>query len=185
MALRQMMRLHHMEDKRDYSLIPGIALNQFPMLEEHKADLVVMSNPQRNDPRVKEAARTLFTARDAEGTIQWALYAARAGFLAKNHAAFADFVEDLVRVTHWQLDPAHRDEMIKILAGFTKQPPEFYESYLYTTDDNYRDPDCRPDLTALASNLQVMKGLGFLKSDIDVASHTDLSFVDQAVRRLK
>jgi sulfonate transport system substrate-binding protein len=49
MAIRQMLRVHHLEEKKDYTLISGPPLNQFPMLNERKADLVTISVPQAYD----------------------------------------------------------------------------------------------------------------------------------------
>ena len=48
-------------------------------------------------------------------------------------------------------------------------------------EDDYRDPDSRPDVQALQRNLDAMRELGFVKSRVDAASHTDLSFIDAAV----
>jgi sulfonate transport system substrate-binding protein len=57
-------------------------------------------------------------------------------------------------------------------------------TYLLTPHDNFRDPDARPDLTATQNNLNAMRELDFLKTNIDVSKYTDMSFIDAAVTRL-
>jgi len=184
-AIREMMRRHGMEDKRDYTLISGPSNNQFPMLAERKADLVTISRTQATDPKVLAAISVLFRARDAfNGVTQWALYAARAGFLAKHRAAFQDFIDDTIRVTRWEFDPRHREEAIELLAKFTKRPAEVYRDYAFTRHDIYQDLDGKPDVAALQSNVDIMHGLGFLKAALDVKPYIDLSFVDSAASRL-
>jgi NitT/TauT family transport system substrate-binding protein len=84
---------------------------------------------------------------------------------------------------HWYLDPAHRAEGIKIVAQFTKQPEADFSDWLFTKNDYYRDPDARPNLTALQNNIKLQKQVGLLNIDIDVAKYADLSLVDEAAKR--
>jgi NitT/TauT family transport system substrate-binding protein len=73
-----------------------------------------------------------------------------------------------------------------MLAEVTKQSPEVLATYyLLPGEDVYRDPDARPDVDALQHNLDAMQELGFIRGRIDVAKHTDLSFINAAVARLK
>src|SRR5580692_1814878 len=48
----------------------------------------------------------------------------------------------------------------------------------------YRDPNGMPNLSALQSNLQLQKQVGFLKDDIDVKTYSDVSMVEEAAKRL-
>jgi sulfonate transport system substrate-binding protein len=185
MAIREMLRKHGMEEKKDYTLIAGPANNQFSMLAERKADLVTISVAQASDPQVENAATTLFRVRDALGTTQWSLYAMRKSFIDANRAQLADFFEDLLRVNRWMLDPANRSDVIKIFAAFTKEAPDSFATYLFTKHDLYSDPDCNPNLAALQSNLTVMHDLGFLKTEVEVKSHADLSLIADAKNRIK
>jgi NitT/TauT family transport system substrate-binding protein len=57
--------------------------------------------------------------------------------------------------------------------------------WLFTKEDYYRNPDMVPDLKALQSNLNITKELGFVKDDIDVSKYSDLSVVEDALKRLK
>jgi NitT/TauT family transport system substrate-binding protein len=86
---------------------------------------------------------------------------------------------------HWFLDPANREAAIDIVARAARQPRERFESYLYTKGDYYRDPNGRPNLQALQHDMATQRSLGFIKADLDVAKYTDLSFLDEAAKRLK
>lgn len=185
-AMRYMLKKHGLEDKRDYSLIEASLPNMFPMLQQGKADLVTMNAIHTHNPKVAAAARPLFKERDALGVTEFAFYCARTGFLQRNRAALGDFFEDVVHVTRWMLKPEHRSEAIHMLSAVTKQSPDVLATYyLLPGEDVYRDPDARPDVEALQRNLDAMLELGFIKSPIDVAKHTDLSFINDAAARLK
>jgi NitT/TauT family transport system substrate-binding protein len=109
---------------------------------------------------------------------------AREGFLQKNRAALNDFFEDMLRGADWFLNPANRDAAIKIIAKASRQPVERYAGYLYTKKDYYHDRHLRPDLAALQRNVDAQHKLGFIKADLDVKKYADLSFVDEAAKRL-
>lgn len=185
MAIRYILKKRGMEPNRDYTLLEAPLPNLVPMLLDRKLDLATVGIAYKYGPRVEAEARVLFTERDAFGVTQFAFFGARKPFLDANRAALNDFFEDMVRATRWYHVPANRDEAIRIVANFTKQPPAMLEAYYMTQKDGYRDPDARPDLAALQRNLDAMRELGFLKTHIDVAAHADLSFIDEAVRRLK
>jgi sulfonate transport system substrate-binding protein len=185
MALRIMLRKHHLEDKRDLSIIEVSSPNQKAMLEQRKVDLITTATPFSQDPALRQMARTLFTQREAMGTTQMILWAARAGFLEKNRAAMVDFLEDTIRARRYWTDPANHAEAIGLLARYTKQGAERLDPWLFTKErDYYRDPDDLPDLAALQRNLETQRELGFLKNRIDVASYSDLSIVREAAARL-
>ena len=185
-AMRYMMKKHGFEDKRDYTLIEASLPNMIPMLIQGKADLVTANAIYSHNPKTMEAARTLFNERDALGVTEFAFYCARTGFLQRNRDALGDFFEDMVRATRWMLAPENRAEATRMLAEVTKQSPDVLATYyLLPGEDVYRDPDARPDVEALQRNLDAMQELGFTRSHIDVVKHTDLSFIDAAVNRLK
>lgn len=184
-ALRAMLRRHGLEDRRDYSVVEAQFAPMVAMLTERKVDLIGETPRFMLDPRIEKNARLLFTGRDAVGPTQQIVLAARAGFLAKNHAAIADFFEDEVRGLRWFLDPANRSEAVTLVAAATKVPPQTYADYLFTKRDFFRDPDGRPNVTALQHDMATQLALGFFKSAIDVKKYVDLSFVEEAARRLK
>ncbi|HKX06918.1 MAG TPA: ABC transporter substrate-binding protein [Stellaceae bacterium] len=185
MGIRALLRQHGLEDKRDYTVVEAQFPSMRAMLEQRKVDLVGVVPPFAYDPHFKDTARVLFRMKDGLGTTQMIVITARAGFLEQNRAVLYDFFEDFVRALHWYLDPAHRDAAIEIVASFTKQPKELFASYLFTNTDYYRDPDARPNLDALQRNLDVQRELGFLPGALDARAHADLSFIEEAAKRLK
>ena len=126
-----------------------------------------------------------FSQREAIGTTQMIVWAARKGFLEENRAVMLDFMEDAVRVVRWYLDPANHNEAVSIAARLTKQPPERFAGWLFTAKDYARSPDLLPDLAALQANIDVQRGLGLLKAPLDVQKYVDLSLVREAAQRLK
>jgi sulfonate transport system substrate-binding protein len=183
-AMRAMLRRHGLEDKRDYS----VTETQFPlmraMLDEKKVAMIQGTLPFSLDPELRKIARTLFTSKDAIGRSQFVFWTARKAFLDKNRAAMADFMEDTLRIERWFFDPANHAEVMQIAARITKQPPERF-SWAFTKQDFYRDPNMLPDLAALQSNVNTTRELGFVKIDIDVQKFADLSFAQEAAKRLK
>jgi NitT/TauT family transport system substrate-binding protein len=183
-ALRIMLRRHHLEDKRDTTIIEANLPNMRSMLVQRKIDLAAMLPPFSLDPELRRAARVLFTQRDAIGRSQVIVLVARAGFLARNRAAMVDFLEDTLRLQRWCLDPAHHREAVRIVAAVMKQPPDRLD-WVFTEHENYRDPDTLPDMKALQSNINLMQELGFLNAGIDIAGYADLSLAEEAARRVQ
>ncbi len=182
-ALRYILLQHHFEEKRDYSDVEVNFPNMKSTLGEHKVDLISAVLPFMYDPELVKIGRTLFYQGDEVGPSELLMWASRSGYIAKNHAALVDFMEDVLRMQRWYFDPANHQEAIAIVAKLTKQPPEALD-WVFTTKDFYRNPNGRPDLKAVAANLRMEKALGFLKTDIDVPKYADLSLVDEASQRL-
>ncbi len=183
-GIRAMLRKHHLNDKRDATIIEGPFPTLLPMLREHKADLVAAVPPFAFIAEAKGDVRTLFTLRDAIGTSEFIFDVARKPFLDKNHAALVDFTEDWIRSLRWFLDPKNHDEAVKIVSDFTKVPPKAFASWVFTHKDVYRDPDHRPNIKALQGILDVQQKLGIQKTHIDAAKYADQSLVDEAVKRI-
>jgi len=183
-ALRVMLKKHGLEDKKDYTLIETGFPNMKAVLADKKVDLITAVRPFSADAGLRDMARTLFTQKDAIGRSQMIVLTARAPFLAKNRAAVVDFLEDSLRELHWYSDPKNHDEVVKIMSAYTKAPPALFQSWLFTkSGDFFHDPDGKPDLDALQSNINEQKALGFLKEDFDVKKYADLSFVAEAAKR--
>jgi NitT/TauT family transport system substrate-binding protein len=111
------------------------------------------------------------------------VWTARKSFTDKHRAAMVDLMEDSIRIVRWYLDPKNQKEAAEIAARVTKQPVERF-GWLFTNADYYRNPDMVPDLKALQSNLNITKELGFVKDNIDAAKYSDLSIVQDALKRL-
>jgi NitT/TauT family transport system substrate-binding protein len=183
-AMRAMLRKHGLEDKRDYAIVEAPFPTMRAMLTEKKVELVPAVLPFALDPELRKVATTLFDTKDAVGVTQFSMWTARKPFIDKNRAALVDFLEDSLRIVRWYLDPANHAEVMQIASRLTKQPPERF-GWVFTKQDNYRDPNLMPDLAALQRNVDTMKELGFIKASVDVKAHSDLSLVEEAAKRLK
>jgi sulfonate transport system substrate-binding protein len=180
---RAVLANHGLMFPRDYSIIETNFPTIGAMLLQGKADVVSMVKPFSFAPEVQQGAHTLFTMKDGMGTSQMIVMTARTGFLEKNRAAIDDFFDDLVRGTHWMLNPAHRDEAIKFVSGVSKQPEAMYTPYYLTNKDQYHDPDAKPDIDALQRNIDAEVKFGFIKESLDIKKYADLSFVERAAKR--
>jgi sulfonate transport system substrate-binding protein len=184
-AMKAMLRKHHVDDKKDVTIIEAAFPNMKAMLESHKVDLIPGVPPFAFNPDLNKEAHPLFVQKDAVGRTQMIVWAARADFIKKNRAALVDFMEDSIRVVHWFLDPKNHDEVVQIAARITKTPPAVWQDWVFTTKDDYHDHNMMPDLKALQENIETQRQLGFLDKDIDVGKYSDLSIVKEAAARVK
>jgi sulfonate transport system substrate-binding protein len=183
-ASRAMLKKHGLEDKRDYTTIEAPFPTMKAMLKEKKADLIPTVPPFAFDPELKTLARVLFTSKDAIGVSQFIVWAARKSFIDKNRAAMVDFMEDMLRIERWFMDPKNHNEVMQIASKITKAPPERF-GWLFTKTDYYRNPNMLPNLDALQSNINTTHQLGFIKAPMDVKKYADLSLAQEAAQRLK
>jgi NitT/TauT family transport system substrate-binding protein len=109
---------------------------------------------------------------------------ARKPFIEAHRAALVDYLEDSLRIVRWFLDPQNHDAVVAIAARVTKQPADRFD-WVFTKSDYYRDPDLLPHLDALQRNVDMTKELGFVNASFDVRTHSDLSLVEEAAKRLK
>jgi ABC-type nitrate/sulfonate/bicarbonate transport system substrate-binding protein len=184
-ALREMLKKHGLEDKRDYTLIESAFPNMKSELLDHKVDLITAVAPFSQDPQLRAAAHDLFVQKDAIGVSQMIIWAARADFVAKNRAALVDYFEDYLRELRWYWEPAHHDEAIKAVTDFTKTPAALWSGWLFTKGDLYHDPNGMPDLDALQNNIAAAHGLGFVPAALDPHQYADLSLIEDAAKRLQ
>jgi len=185
MAFRIMVRGHHLDDAKDMSFVEASLPNMNALLLEKKVDLSPGVVPFTLDLTLRKEAHSLFTGVDAMGPTEIAFMTARQSFLSTHHAAMVDFLEDYLRVLHWYEDPANRPAALQIVANFMKLPVDKISSWAFTKEDYYRPPDGRISSAILQKNLDMQQGLGFLKTPIDVKSYVDMSYVDEAAKRLK
>ncbi len=184
-AMRAMMKKHGLEDKRDYNTVEIAFPNMKAALLEGKVSLITATVFTANDPELKEKAKTLFTEKDAVGETQFALWTARESYIKAHRAALVDFMEDSLRALRWYLDPRNHDQAVKIVADFTRRPPQLYTGWLLTHKDQYRNRDGLPNVAALRRNLDTAHQMGFLKAKLDPSEYLDLSLVKEAAARLK
>jgi sulfonate transport system substrate-binding protein len=183
-AMRAMLRKHGLEANRDYTIIEAPFPGMKSMLMEKKVDLIPAVLPFMLDPELKKNARSLFDMKAAIGRSQFVMWSARKAFIDAHRAALVDFLEDSLRILHWYLDPKNHDAAAEIASQLTKQPPERF-GWIFSKDDYYRDPNLMPDLDALQKNVDMTHDLGFAKASFDVKTHSDLSLIQEAAKRLK
>jgi NitT/TauT family transport system substrate-binding protein len=176
---------HHLQERKDYTVIEVPFSNMTAMLLDKKADLVGPPPVFANNPDFRAKTRILYTQKDSMGPTQMTFFVARAGFIAKNRAAVVDFFEDELRAVRWYTDPANEQEALAIISRFTKIPAERLQGLVFTKKDYYRDPTGVPDLAMLQNNLDTQREIGLLKDKVEVAQYTDLSIIAEAGARLK
>ena len=184
MPLRAMLAKHHLQDKRDVTIIEVRFPDQKAMLKEGKVDLITAVLPFGLDPELLSLSRPLFTQDEAMGRSQMIVQVARDGFVQKHRAEMADFIEDYLHTLRYLSDPENRQEALGIIAEVTKQKPSLYADWVFTKKDYYRDPDGLPNLDALQANVDLQHKLGFLRSLLDVKKYADLSIAKEAAQRL-
>lgn len=184
-AMRAMLMRHGIDPKKDVTTIEGAFPNMKALLAEQKVELIPSVLPFSEDPELKAQSRVLFTQRDAMGPSELGIWVARKSFIDKNRAALIDMLEDYLRVVRFYADPSHHAEAVEIAAKFSKLPAAAFDSWLFTKNDYYRDPNGRPNLDALQSNIDLEREEGFLRSRIDIRRYVDLSLIDAAAKRLQ
>ena len=185
MAMRFMLRKHGLNDRKDVSIVAYALPNMKATLAEGKVELITSVLPFYLDPELQKIARTLFTSLEAVGPAEISMLTASAGFLQKNRSAVVDFLEDYLRVLRWYNDPANRDAAVRVVAEFTKVPPQQFAGWVFGSQDYYRDPNAIVDVEALQKNVDVQRELGFLKEPLNVKSYVDMSLVEEAGKRAK
>jgi sulfonate transport system substrate-binding protein len=185
MAFRIMVRRHHLDDAKDMSFVEASLPNMNALLLEKKVDLIPGVVPFTLDPTLRSRARSLFTGDDAMGPTEIAFMTARQSFLSAHRAVVVDFLEDYLRVLRWYQDPANRPAALKIIADFMKLPEDKISNWAFTKEDYYRPPDGRLSAAILQKNLDAQHELGFLKTPIDVKHYIDMSYIEDAEKRLK
>src|SRR5208282_1340712 len=185
-AMRAMLRKHHLNDKTDVTMVEAAFPNMRQMLAEHKVDLIPGVLPFSYNPDLLKMAHPLFSQKDAVGRTQMIVWAAHADWLKQNRAAVVDFMEDTIRVMRWFQNPKNHAAAVQIAVDTTKIPAPVWDSWLFVKGkDYYRNRSALPDLKALQANIETQRELGFLDKDIDVSQYADLSIAKDAAARLK
>jgi NitT/TauT family transport system substrate-binding protein len=183
-AMKAALKKHGLMDKRDYTVIEAPFPTMAAILKDKKADLVPGVPPFSFNPIFKSDANMLMDQTAGLGRSQFVFWTIRKSFIDKHRAALVDFMEDVLRIERWYIDPKNHDAVEKIASGMLKVPPDRF-SWVFTHKDYYRDPNGLPDLEALQHNVDTTAELGFLKSSFKVKDYADLSIVKEAAARLK
>lgn len=180
---RAMLLARHLRADKDYTVIETPFPTMAAILLDGKADLIATTPPFSYDARLAGKTRLLFSLQQSMGESEMIVDAARAPFLAEAGPAMVDYFEDVIRFSHWMLDPTNRQEAVALAANVSKQPIEQIEGYYLTDKDVYHAPDDIPDLTAFQRNIDTQRQLGLLKDPIDVTKYADLAYVQEAAKR--
>jgi sulfonate transport system substrate-binding protein len=183
-AMKAGLKKHGLLDKRDYTVIEAPFPTMPEMLNGKKADLVTAVMPFALNPMLNQIGFPLYDQTEGLGPSQFVFWTAQQSYIDKHRAVLIDFMEDMLRIERWYLDPKNHDEAAKIASDLLKIPPERF-GWLFTKKDYYRDPDMMPDLAALQRNVDATADMGFIKSRFDVKQHSDLSLIEEAAKRLK
>ena len=170
---------------KDYQVVEVNFNNTLAALESKKIDLGVMVQPQNLVANRKGTVEVLFTMNDALGPTETLNWIGKDEWMKKNKAVVVDFLEDNLRFRKWLLDPKNRKEAVALVSKVTKIPAADYEEWLFTKEDNYRDPMARPHAERLQKNINDLHKLKIVEDMIDVKKHVDTSYVDEAAKRLK
>lgn len=183
-AMKAGLKKHGLLDKRDYTVIEAPFPAHPAMLNEKKADLVTGVMPFALNPLLNQVGFPLYDQTEGLGPSQFTFWAARQSFIDKNRAALIDFMEDMLVIERWYLDPKNHAEVAQIASKLLKIPADRFD-WLFTKKDYYRDPNMLPDLDALQRNIATAIDVGVIKDSVDVKKHSDLSLVQEAAKRLK
>jgi NitT/TauT family transport system substrate-binding protein len=183
-AVRAMLGRHGLEDGKDYQIVEVRFPAMLAALESKRVDLAVLVQPFDQLAEKKGQFAPLFSFGESLGPTQTLQYVARAEWVAKNRATLVDFMEDHLRFRQWAHDPKNHKDAIAIVSKVTRQPAENLETWVFTKRGNYHDPQARSDNAILQRNVDDLVKYGIVPAAIDVAKYTDMSIVDEAVRRL-
>jgi sulfonate transport system substrate-binding protein len=183
-GMRAALKKHGLINKRDYTEIEVPFPAMPALLAEKKADLVTGVLPFSLNPTLNKVGKPLFTQKDGLGRSQFIFWVMRKSFIDQHRAALVDFMEDVLRIERWYLDPKNHAAVAEIASKILKVPANRF-GWLFTKHDYYRDPNGLPDLSALQNNVDTAAELGFLKPGLKISDYADLSIVKEAAARLK
>ncbi len=109
-AMKAGLRKHGLIDKRDFTVIEAPFPTMPAMLNDKKADLVTAVMPFALNPLLNQIGVPLYDQTEGMGTTQFTVWTARKSWIDKNRAALVDYMEDMIRIVRWYLDPKNHDE---------------------------------------------------------------------------
>lgn len=184
LGLKMVLKKAGLQENRDFTVVEAPFPAMAAMLLEKKVDVIPAVPPFSYNPKLREGSRVIAVQADGLGRSQMIVWTARKSFVDKNRAAMVDFMEDVLRIVQWYLDPKNHDEVAKIASNQTKVPAERF-GWLFTKQDYYRDPNMVPDLKSLQANIDATKELGVIPESVKIENYADLSIIKEAAGRLK
>jgi NitT/TauT family transport system substrate-binding protein len=183
-ALKFYSAKHGLKHGIDYTVVEVGVPAMFPTLEAKRADLVFVTEPFTSIAEKSGKSEVLFSFSEALGPDQSVMWVMKAETIAKNRAALVDFMEDHIRFRHWIFDPKARADVDAFVSKALKRPVEAI-SFAFTKRDHWRDPDARPDMKLLQKNVDDAKARGLLPDSFSVERYSNLTLIDEALKRIK
>ena len=121
-AMKAGLKKHGLIDKRDFTVIEAPFPTMPAMLNDKKADLVTAVMPFALNPMLNQIGVPLYDQTEGMGTTQFTAWTARKSWIDKNRAALVDYMEDMIRIVRWYLDPKNHDEATKIACDPAQDP---------------------------------------------------------------
>jgi NitT/TauT family transport system substrate-binding protein len=183
-AVRAMLLKNGLRPDSDVRFVDAGFAAQEAMLREDKVNVATFAAPFWARAQAKGGVRPLFTMKDAIGNNQHLFWAARKDFLKQNHKVLVDFFEDYIRAQRWAVKPENRNEMLAMIAKFTKRPVSNFQWALKEGTGYYRGKDLRLDRATLQRTADALEKVGFLKRKFDTAPHIDETVIVEAAKRV-
>jgi NitT/TauT family transport system substrate-binding protein len=182
-ALRAHLAAHGVKDT-EYQVVEMPFPAALPAILSKRVDCAVLVAPWQFQMEGRPEFHKIFTLADVLGPSETAVWTGKADWIAKNRAVLVDFVEDHLRFRHWALDPKTQPEAAKLAAQHDKQPVENL-SWIFTTRDNYHEPNGRIDVARFQKNVDDLARLKVTPGTLDAKKYIDTSIVEDAVKRLR
>lgn len=184
-AIRALMGRRGWQEGRDYRMVEVGFGAMIAAIESRRIDVGPLLEPFNLIADQKGALAPVFDTKDVLGGTETLNYVATAEWATKNRAVLIDFFEDHLRLRRWLLDPANREQALKILADVAQQPVSDFQDWAFTTKGFYYDPSGESDVKLLQKNIDDLKEYGVLPMTVDIAKYVDNSFVQAAQKRLQ
>lgn len=185
LAARSLLLRSGLKPNTDVTFIEANFANETAMLHDNKIQVAGLVQPFWSYAEASDSVRPLFTQRDGLGTTEFLFFGARQDVIAAKRAVLVKFFQDYIRGIRYVTDPAHRDQVLKVVADLDKQPVSKFAPWaLLKGKDYYHDPDGRVNATALQSNIDELAKLGEIKQSFDVKPYIDNTLVEQAGKGL-
>jgi sulfonate transport system substrate-binding protein len=185
LAARSLLLRNGLKPNTDVTFIEANFANETAMLHDNKIQVAGLVQPFWSYAEASGSVRPLFTQRDGLGTTEFLFFGARQDVIAAKRAVLVKFFEDYIRGIRYVTDPAHRDEVLKVVADLDQQPASKFAPWaLLKGKDYYHDPKGLVNATALQSNIDELAKLGEIKKSFDVKPYIDNTLVEDAGKGL-
>lgn len=185
LAARSLVLKEGLKPNSDVNFIEANFANEEAMLRENKIQVAGLVEPFWSYAETHGGVRPLFTQRDGLGTTEFLFFGARQDVITAKHDLLVKFFADYVRGIRYVTDPAHREQVLKVVAELDNQPASQFAPWaLLKGKDYYHDPNGLVNADALQANVDELAKLGQIKQSFDVHPHIDNSLVEEARKTL-